>query len=65
MLHEIRKAVLIALLTALSILCLSCTQAKCKIDQTMCTFDCPSTVGLKQACEQKCNLLYDICKSQK
>ncbi len=54
----------IALFTMLVMCCLSCTEAKCKIDQTVCHYDCPSTIGVKQACEQKCNLLYDICRSQ-
>ena len=56
------KVIAIALLLAISILSQSCTYAKCLADKTICTFDCPSTIGLKQACEQKCNLLYDICR---
>ena len=56
------KVIAIALLLAISILSQSCTDAKCLADKTKCTFDCPSTIGLKQACEQKCNLLYDICR---
>jgi len=48
----------------MSMLFQSCTNAKCMIDKQTCKFDCPSTVGLKQACEQKCNVLYDICKNQ-
>ena len=49
----------------MSMLCHACTSAKCEIDRQLCKFDCPSTIGLKQACEQKCNLLYDICRNQK
>ncbi|HNQ64631.1 MAG TPA: hypothetical protein PK004_02125 [Smithella sp.] len=63
--YRICKTVTIVLFTMLAMFCLSCTEAKCKIDQTVCNYDCPSTIGVKQACEQKCNLLYDICRSQK
>ena len=61
----IYKAIIMGLLAALSTLCLSCTDAKCRLDKTICTFDCPETIGMKQACEQKCNLLYDICRNKK
>ena len=54
----------IVLLFVMSILCQSCTHAKCLIDKQVCNFDCPSTIGLKQTCEQKCNLLYDICRNK-
>lgn len=42
----------------------SCTQVKCKTEQVSCKWECPETVGLKQACEQKCNFLYDVCKNK-
>jgi len=63
--HGIYKAIIMGLLVVLSMLCLSCTDAKCRLDKIICTFDCPATIGMKQACEQKCNLLYDICRNQK
>ncbi|PKN53296.1 MAG: hypothetical protein CVU55_01360 [Deltaproteobacteria bacterium HGW-Deltaproteobacteria-13] len=63
--HGVCKVMGMVLLAAMAILCQSCTDAKCKLDQTKCTFNCPSTIGMKQACEQKCNLLYDICRNQK
>jgi hypothetical protein len=37
---------------------------KCKTEQVSCKWECPETVGLKQACEQKCNFLYDVCKNK-
>lgn len=45
-------------------MCSSCAQLKCKVEQLSCRWDCPETIGLKQACEQKCNFLYDVCKSK-
>ena len=54
----------VMLFLVMSMLCQSCANTKCMIDKQTCKFDCPSTVGLKQACEQKCNLLYDICKNK-
>jgi hypothetical protein len=54
----------VMLFLVMSMLCQSCANTKCMIDKQVCNFDCPSTVGLKQACEQKCNLLYDICKNK-
>ena len=59
------KTIEMVLLVAMTILCQACTDAKCIVDKTICSFDCPSTVGMKQVCEQKCNLLYDICRNQK
>ena len=61
---NIFKIVGVMLFLVLSMLCLSCAGAKCMIDKQVCKFDCPSTVGLEQACEQKCNLLYDICRNK-
>ena len=52
------------ILLVMSVLCQSCTDAKCMIDKQVCTFDCPSTIGIKQACEQNCNLLYDLCRKK-
>jgi hypothetical protein len=54
----------IIMLLAMSMLCQSCTSAKCMVDKQKCKFDCPSTVGMKQACEEKCNILYDICRNK-
>ena len=54
----------IMLFLGVTMLCQSCANTKCMIDKQLCNFDCPSTVGLKQACEQKCNLLYDICRNK-
>ena len=48
-----------------TIFCQSCTDAKCLVEKQKCRFDCPSTVGVKQACEQKCNFMYDLCRSKK
>lgn len=48
----------------MSIFALSCTDAKCLVDRQLCQWDCPSTIGMKQACEQKCNLLYDLCRNK-
>ena len=55
----------IMLLFVMSISFQSCTDAKCMMDKQKCNFDCPSTVGIKQACEQKCNLMYDVCRNKK
>ncbi|MEE9914074.1 MAG: hypothetical protein K4571_20365 [Deltaproteobacteria bacterium] len=53
------------LLLAMCMLSVSCTGVKCAIDKQSCKWDCPETIGLSQACEQKCNVLYDICRSKK
>ena len=42
-------------------LLVSCEKAKCEVERQSCLSDCPKTVLLKQACEQKCNISYDIC----
>ncbi len=52
------------LIFVMSILCQSCTDAKCMIEKQKCKFDCPSTIGMKEACEQKCNFLYDMCRNK-
>jgi len=62
--NNIFKIIGITMLLVMSMLCQSCASAKCMVDKQVCNFDCPSTVGLKQACEQKCNLLYDICRNK-
>lgn len=49
----------------LSLFSFSCTTVKCEVDRQSCKWDCPDTVGLSQVCEQKCNVLYDICRSKK
>ncbi len=56
------KIIGIVLLSATLMLCASCTSVKCEAEKLLCKWDCPETVGLKQVCEQKCYLLYDICK---
>lgn len=58
------KALAMAMVLALLMLCCSCTRIKCKAEQISCEWDCPETIGLKQACEQKCNLLYDVCRNK-
>jgi len=63
--NGIFKIIGIILLLVMSMLCHACISTKCEVDRQLCKFDCPSTIGLKQACEQKCNLLYDICRNQK
>jgi hypothetical protein len=61
---SIFKIIGIMLFLVMSMLCQSCTEAKCMWDKQVCNFDCPSTVGIKQACEQKCNILYDVCRNK-
>lgn len=61
---RILKVMGVMLFLAMSIFCQSCTEAKCMMDKQVCNFDCPSTVGVKQACEQKCNFLYDVCRAK-
>jgi hypothetical protein len=63
--HRILRITAVILLLAMSMLYLSCTETKCMAEKQKCKFDCPSTVGLKQACEEKCNILYDICRNKK
>ena len=58
------KIISIILLSATLMLCASCTSVKCEAEKLSCKCDCPETIGLKQVCEQKCNLLYDICKNK-
>lgn len=62
---KILKAMGILLCIAMSMICQSCSEAECMIDRMKCKFDCPSTIGMKEACEQKCNFLYDLCRSRK
>jgi hypothetical protein len=54
----------IMLFLVMSVFCQSCSDAKCMIDKQKCKFDCPSTIGMKEACEQKCNFLYDMCRNK-
>jgi len=61
---RISKIIGMMLIFVMTTLCQSCTEAKCMVDKQVCNFDCPSTVGMKQACEQKCNILYDICRNK-
>jgi len=63
--NSISKIMGIVLLLAISMLCQSCTDAKCEAKRQLCNLDCPKTIGLKQACEQACNISYDICRSKK
>jgi len=58
----INNALGVLLLFAALVLCQSCTYAKCEAERFFCKLDCPETVGLKQACEQTCNIKYDICR---
>lgn len=58
------KIYLMVAITVILFMCSSCSQLKCKAEQLSCRWDCPETIGLKQACEQKCNFLYDVCKSK-
>jgi hypothetical protein len=62
--NRIFKIIEVMLFLGMSVFCQSCTDAKCMVDKQVCNFNCPSTVGLKQACEQKCNLLYDVCRNK-
>jgi hypothetical protein len=61
---RIVKNVSTILLSATLMLCVSCTSVKCEADKLSCKWDCPETIGLKQVCEQKCNLQYDLCKNK-
>ncbi len=63
--NNIFKILAITLLLIMSMLCQSCTEAKCMTDKQICKFNCPSTIGMKQACEEKCNFLYDMCRNKK
>lgn len=58
------RATGIILLVIMSAFSFSCANIKCEIDRQTCKWDCPETIGLSQACEQKCNVLYDICRSK-
>jgi hypothetical protein len=60
----ITKIIGMVMITMMLMLCLSCATSKCMVERTKCKWDCPSTVGLKEICEQKCNVLYDLCRSQ-
>lgn len=62
--RTILKVLAISMVSVLFMFCCSCTQIKCKADQISCEWDCPETIGLKQACEQKCNFLYDVCRKK-
>jgi hypothetical protein len=50
------------LLLLTSILLQSCTDVKCEAERQLCKWDCPKTIGISQACEQKCNFSYDLCR---
>jgi len=54
----------IILLSITAFLCQSCVTLKCATERQSCKWDCPETVVIKQACEQKCNISYDICRSK-
>ncbi|MBP7763905.1 MAG: hypothetical protein K4445_11770 [Deltaproteobacteria bacterium] len=58
----IGKVIGVTMLLAVFLACLSCADVKCLGERTKCKWDCPSTAGLKEACEQKCNFLYDVCR---
>ncbi len=62
--NSIFKIMGIVLLLVMSMLCCSCTAIKCVTEKQSCKWDCPSTVILSQACEQKCNILYDVCRNK-
>ena len=62
--NSIFKVTGIVLLLVMSMLCCSCAGMKCAVDQQSCKWDCPETIVLHQACEQKCNISYDICKAK-
>ncbi len=54
----------IVLLCVMALLSQSCTTLKCETQRQSCKWDCPQTVVIKQACEEKCNISYDICRSK-
>lgn len=54
----------VMLFFVMSMLCQSCTDAKCMVDKQVCKYKCPSTIGMKEACEQKCNFIYDVCRNK-
>ena len=60
-----RDSIRIIILFLLVMLCQSCTGIKCEVQRQSCKWDCPETIGLKQACEQACNISYDICRMKK
>jgi len=62
--NSIFKIIGIVLLLVMSMLCCSCITIKCVTEKQSCKWDCPETIGLNQACEQKCNILYDICRNK-
>jgi hypothetical protein len=59
-----KKIIILVMLSALLMTCCCCTEVRCKTEQLSCRLDCPETIGLKQACRQKCNFLYDVCKNK-
>ncbi len=61
---KVVKIIEIVFLSAALMLCVSCTNVKCEAEKFLCKWDCPETMGLKQVCEQKCNLQYDLCKNK-
>ena len=62
--NSIFKIIGIVLLLVMLMLCCSCTHIKCVAEKQSCKWDCPETIGLNQACGQKCNILYDICRNK-
>jgi hypothetical protein len=62
---NITKIIGMVLLIVMSMLCQSCESALCEAERQKCLLDCPKTMIIKQACEQKCNVQYDICKNKK
>jgi len=56
-----KHLITLSLCVLLSCLLTACEKAKCEMDRQSCLSDCPKTVLLKQACEQKCNISYDLC----
>ena len=62
--NSIFKIIGIVLLLVIPMLCCSCATIKCVTEKQSCKWDCPSTIGLSQACEQKCNILYDFWRNK-
>jgi hypothetical protein len=59
---SIMRTIVISFLLVVFMLCQSCTAIKCETQRQSCKWDCPTTIAIKQVCEQACNVSYDLCK---
>jgi hypothetical protein len=56
--------VLLLVVTAVTFISGCSALDPCVRQRDQCYNDCPTVVGLKQVCQEKCNIEYDQCKGK-